>query len=345
MHVFVQAKIDTLLELGTCCVHIFTDDVSYQQHYNERYRKEIAEGSVTFGFQVLSDKSFKIDEAINRHKGNIHQRETNLRGAVLDFFFMGLCDGFTGTTGSTVVHVVEWLKLKYGRLSLGQMDFNEVTRIGDWPTVDTPTKAFRDQVSELVKNSVTEFINTHEFNIGHEEAGVLDFLTTAHCQEIYSCIATHVNKSRDGVQAATFVKDVLLINVRVARLNRERFMKQKASNIEPRPGRDNWFKALINLKINTWASMNGKKRFEIAEGKIRFIVTKQDAATIVEVYDKDDSPAIGTTSRPSSTPESKPRYGISDPGEEPQYKKTSGSDKSPNLGPKLIYGSDVLAMI
>ena len=68
--------------------------------------------------------------------------------------------------------------------------------------------------------------------------------------------------------------------------------------------------------------MNGKRRFEIAEGKIRFIVMKQDAATVVEVYDKDDSPAIGTTSRPSSTPESKPRYGISDPGEEPQYKKT-----------------------
>ena len=153
LHVFVQAKIDTLLELGTCCVHIFTDDVSYQQHYNQRYGQEIAEGSVTFGLQVLSDESFKIDEAINRHKGNTHQRETNLRGALVDFFFMGLCDGFTGTTGSTIAPVVEWLKRNYGPMSLGRCHFIEVISIGDWPTVETPTKAFRDQVSTCQKLS------------------------------------------------------------------------------------------------------------------------------------------------------------------------------------------------
>ena len=98
-------------------------------------------------------------------------------------------------------------------------------------------------------------------------------------------------------------------------------MKRKASSIESRPPRDNWFKALINLKINTWASMNGKQRFEIIEGKIPIMVMKQDAAEVGEDYDEDDSPSIGATPRPSSTPESKPRYGISDPGEEPHYKK------------------------
>ena len=43
--------------------------------------------------------------------GVIHQREKSLEGA-LDHLFssMGLCDDFSGPTGSTVVHVVEWLK-------------------------------------------------------------------------------------------------------------------------------------------------------------------------------------------------------------------------------------------
>ena len=45
------------------------------------------------------------------------------------------------------------------------------------------------------------------------------------------------------------------------------------------------------------------------------------AAEVGEDYDEDDSPSIGATPRPSSTPESKPRYGVSDPGEEPHYKK------------------------
>ena len=53
-------------------MHIITDDVSYQQHYSQRFGQEIAARSVTFGLQVLADESFKIDEANNIHAGNIH---------------------------------------------------------------------------------------------------------------------------------------------------------------------------------------------------------------------------------------------------------------------------------
>ena len=145
-----------------------------------------------------------------------------------------------------------------------------------------------------------------------------------------------MNKSRDGVQAATFVKDVLLKNVRVAKLNRLKFMEAKASAIDSRPPGDNWFKALINLKINKWASMNGKKRLEVAEGKLQFMVTKQEASETGQDYGQDDPLSVRATPRPSSTPETKPRYGMSDPGEEPHYKKPK---VAPTRVPKSVPSS------
>ena len=66
------------------------------------------------------------------------------------------------------------------------------------------------------------------------------------------------------------------------------------------------------------------------------MVTKQEASEAGRDYGQDDSLSVRATPRPSSTPETKPRYGKADPSEEPDYKKPK---VAPTRVPKSVPSS------
>ena len=254
-----QEHINTHLQIASHRVHIITDDPIYREYYESLYEHSIEGGQLDFGLDSLYDEAFKNPD--RDHDDSFQLRQTTLKGAICDFLFMSFCDSYIGTTGSSVTTMVEWLKEQYS----GKSNWHEILDVGDWQVAQQPSSKFREAIKPVVANSVRDFLAPNTLNISHKKAGVLDWLHESHCEEIYNICSSAILKGgrAGGPRVADFVKNILLEQSRVSFLNRKKFNEASVEE-ESKEKRDNWFTALLKMKVNRWAMMNGKRDIAIS---------------------------------------------------------------------------------
>jgi len=111
---------------------------------------------------------------------------------------------------------VKWIHRKYNS---GPEHFE---LIGSW-RAGGATTLFKKHMGEIVEKAVNHIIIPNDFTLVHEQANVLDFLSTHHLQQIYDVIVSALSQPPHHVLAENFIKNTLLTTCMMARLNKERY--------------------------------------------------------------------------------------------------------------------------
>jgi hypothetical protein len=177
----------------------------------------------------------------------IFKRHSTAQEAAIDFTVMGLCEEFHGTSGSTVIHFVEWINDKYTQGP------HVRSTIGDWAPGGA-TNQFKNGMNVIMSESSRHILHPDEFGLRHIQANVLDFLADKHLAEMYHCIGSALEKPPHKVVAAVWVKDEFLKNCHVASLNRKKYVEKSSDTKsgDTKKGQ-HWFNALLKYKLKPFA--------------------------------------------------------------------------------------------
>jgi len=238
--------IEALCEAGSY-VHVFTDDPIYRKCYEDTFYAWVDAKNLTFGPHAAKTPDEVQARTAQNPYQRVFKRHSSAVEAAIDFTIMGLCGEFHGTSGSTVIHFVEWIHAKYA--SGPQVH----STIGDW-SPGGATRDFKNGMNSIMAKTSKLILHPDEFGLRHIQANVLDFLAGNHLTEMYNYIASALEKPPHRVIAAVWVKDEFLKNCHVAKLNRKKYIERSSDtkDNDTKKGQ-HWFNALLKYKLKPFA--------------------------------------------------------------------------------------------
>jgi hypothetical protein len=214
--------------------------------YEDLFQEAVENKKLSFGPNSINMNDITtVGAKIGKQR---FQRSTSAEQAAVEFTIMGLCDEFHGTSGSTVIHWVKWIHRKYN----SGPEYFEL--IGSW-RAGGATTMFKKHMGEIAEKAVNHIIIPNDFTLVHEQANVLDFLSTHHLQQIYDVIVSALSQPPHHVLAEDFIKKTLLTKCMVARLNKERYFTASKKNKDLNDIAEliDWFKALNQYRLKAFA--------------------------------------------------------------------------------------------
>jgi hypothetical protein len=269
----------TQWNMGDVIVHVFTDDPSYRAYYTKKYDFHFTTGTLKFG---PTEATARCNSRAAVTKAPKFERETSPEDAVCEFICLALSDTVFFTRGSTVTYYVKAMRHRL----LQDVPFTHESEIGEYSVPVRPTHRFITDCHSFVLRIIDEFYFIQDLTDNQEHANVIDFLHTNHLFEIHTSMEKALLR-KNGRAKASIIGEILLNEVRVARLNKSRFL-----NVERKGGEKHWLKALITGKL---------KLFSLAQDDIENIIMFDDQTHELFLSEKENM-KVTTTPRPSSTP-------------------------------------------
>lgn len=230
-------------------VHIFSDDPDYLDHYSSRWqdqRTTFALPRVSFGPGFTGQYSSR-DAAASQMAVPRPHRLTSVVSFAVDVWIMVEAAEFVGSTGSTVMDLVQGLR------SGSPLPRRVPSCIGNWPILGRVTNEARACISTLARAYSTTHFDPEGVEILPEHRHVLDSLMPHALDAADAYLSKQLDRAGGSCAMSNLGRGVLEAHTDLM-ANRDTFRKTSPESASAK----RWLTAMIGYRLNPYLTSCGK---------------------------------------------------------------------------------------